>query len=158
MAKKTGKRAAAKKGRPQLYDKKVHPYIKKIEEMALQMTEAQIAKTLGIAYSTFRKYKTDYSELDEALRRGRAELVISLKSDLIRKAHGFQYTEKKTITEHNKVIREEIYTKASLPDVAAINLLLKNYDPDNWANDPQAIALQREILELKKKQAEENDW
>ena len=158
MAKKTGKRAAAKKGRPQLYDKKVHPYIKKIEEMALQMTEAQIAKTLGIAYSTFRKYKTDYSELDEALRRGRAELVISLKSDLIRKAHGFQYTEKKTITEHNKVIREEIYTKASLPDVAAINLLLKNYDPDNWANDPQALALQKEIIELKKKQAEENDW
>ena len=158
MAKKNGKRAAATKGRPQLYDKKVHPHLKKIEEMALQMTEAQIAKTLGIAYSTFRNYKNNHKELEEALLKGRAELVISLKSDLIKKAHGFQYTEKKTITENNRVIREEIYTKASLPDVAAINLLLKNYDPENWANDPQALALQKEAIEIKRKQAEANDW
>lgn len=145
------------KGRPGKYERQVKPHLEKVKEMALQMTEAQIAKTLGIAYSTFREYKTKHQELEEALKKGRGELVISLKSDLIKKAHGFQYTEKKTIKEANQVVREEIYTKASLPDVAAINLLLKNYDKE-WANDPQALALQKEELALKKKKVEANDW
>ena len=44
------------------------------------------------------------------------------------------------------------------PDVAAINLALKNYDKGNWWNDPAAYDLKREELELKKKQIEEGQW
>jgi hypothetical protein len=42
--------------------------------------------------------------------------------------------------------------------VAAINLLLKNYDRQNWENDPQALDLRREELELHKKQLELKEW
>ena len=146
------------KGRPGKYEKKVKPYLERIKEMALQMTESQIAQTLGIAYSTFREYKGKHKELEDALKSGRKELVIDLKSTLIKKAKGFEYTEKKIIKGKNgQVLREEIYVKQSLPDVAAANLLLKNND-ETWANDPQALALQKEELELKKKKAEANDW
>ena len=52
----------------------------------------------------------------------------------------------------------EITTKAALPDVAALNLCLKNYDPENWANDPQALKLKEKELELKQKIAQKDIW
>ena len=78
MAKKKGKAQPKKKGRPALYDKKVRPHLKKIEDLALNASEQQIAKILGVAYSTFRNYKNTYKELEDALGRGRAELVCDL--------------------------------------------------------------------------------
>ena len=90
----------------------------------------------------------------EAVKRGRSVLVADLKSSLIDKAKGFQYSEKKTTIEDGVVTKEEIYQKSALPDVAAINLLLKNYDRDNWSNDPQALQIKREELEIHRKQLE----
>ena len=108
--------------------------------------------TRRISVSTWCEYKNKYPELKEAVKRGREQLVAQLKSTLIEKAKGFHYEETKTIVEGGVITKKEIYEKTALPDVAAINLLLKNYDRDNWANDPQALSLKREELELHKKQ------
>ena len=40
----------------------------------------------------------------------------------------------------------------------AINLALKNYDPENWANDPQMLQIRKKELELRKRQVEANEW
>jgi hypothetical protein len=77
---------------------------------------------------------------------------------LIKKAKGFNYEEKKIIKEHGVIVREETYIKASTPDVAALNLLLKNYDSENWSNDPQVMKLKQEELELKKLKLEMEEW
>ena len=58
----------------------------------------------------------------------------------------------------NEYIYTEETTKQSLPDVAALNLCLKNYDPDNWANDPQIMELRRKELELRQQAVKNNDW
>jgi len=147
-----------KRGRPNKYFSHVKPRLAEIEKMALTMTEKQIAKSLHVAYSSFNEYKKNYSELSETLKKGRESLVIELKSTLIRKAKGFNYEERKTVKEDGIVTREEIYTKASLPDVAALNLLLKNYDKDNWANDPQMLRLRERELEIREKHYEEDNW
>lgn len=148
----------AGKGRPQLYDELVAPYLEEIKQMALTMTERQIAETLGVSYSAFRKYKEQYAALKDALKKGRRQLVMELHSTLIRRAKGFQYEEVKTVEEGGKVVRREVYTRTALPDVASINLALKNFDPDNWANDPQLIRIREKELELREKQIENNDW
>lgn len=57
--------------------------------------------------------------------------------------------------EEVEMYEEEIYIP---PDVAALNLALKNYDKDNWANDPQLLELKREELRYKKEQDEKNNW
>lgn len=145
-------------GRPDKYKTHVKPYLKEIKEMALYMTEKQIAQTLGVAYSSFRQYKNRHKELVEALKIGRQELVTDLRSILIKRAKGFTYEEKKVTKKGGIIVKEEIFTKASAPDVAAINLALKNYDADNWSNDPQAMALKREELELKKLKLESEEW
>ena len=85
------------KGRPDKYDILVKPHLKRIPDMALQMSQEQIAKTLGVAYSTFRKYRDSHKELKDALERGISELVFDAKSTLIRKAKGYTYEEKKII-------------------------------------------------------------
>ena len=65
--------------------------------MALTMSEEQIAQTLGVGYSTFKRYKRDYKPLQDAVKRGRKVLVMELKNALIQKAKGFDYTETKEV-------------------------------------------------------------
>lgn len=153
----------AGKGRPNKYKSNVEPYLDKIKDMALTMTEEQIAETLGVGYSSFRSYKQQYPALTDALKKGRKDLVFELRSALIKKATGFDYTETKTIKELGLdgelvVTKTEKTVKHAQPDVAAINLLLKNYDKDNWANDPQMIDIRKKELELREKQVEANEW
>lgn len=145
-------------GRPNKYERNVEPNLDKVEQMARDMTEEQIAKTLGVSWRSFRDYKKLHPPLVAALKKGRTELVMELKSTLIRKAKGFQYTEKKIIRENGEVVREEEYIRSSLPDVAALNLLLKNYDKENWANDPQLLELRKKEVELHEKQVNASVW
>ena len=146
------------RGRPSKYHKLVEPYLAQIAEMALTMTERQIATTLGVSYSAFRDYKEQYPALQKTLTQGRKDLVKELKSILISKAKGYQYQETKTIYINGVEEKKEEVVKYSHPDVAAINLLLKNYDKENWANDPQLLKIKQEELELKKKEAENGEW
>ena len=145
----------AKMGRKNKYYTHIKPHLKEIPEMLQDMTEEQVAKKLGVAYSSWNKYKLEFKELSEVIKKGNASLVGELKSVLKKRAKGFQYEERKIIKEHGVVVREEIHVKSALPDVASINLLLKNYDKENWANDPQMLELRKKELELREKKLEE---
>ena len=140
------------RGRKNKYYTHVQPHLNEIEIWLQDMTEEQIARKLGIAMSTWCKYKNELKEFSEAVKRGNMELVVELKSILKQRAKGFSYEEKKVIVEGGVIVKEEIYIKRALPDVASINLLLKNYDKDNWANDPQLLELRKKELELKERQ------
>lgn len=146
------------RGRPNKYETNVKPRLKEIEEMSRDMTDKEMADAFGVHISTWCEYKNKYPELVEAIKKGREFLVKELKNTLIRKAKGFHYTEKKIIKEKGVIIREEIYEKASLPDVAALNLLLKNYDAENWSNDPAVLEIRKKELELRERQIENNEW
>lgn len=151
-------------GRKSVYDTKIKPRFKDIERwLKGGATERQVANALGVAYSTFNKYKAEVVEFSELLKTiDRSEIVCDLRSALLKKAMGFTYEEKKQyVTEdadgHRKK-HTEIYTKQALPDVAAINLALKNYDKENWANDPAMLELKKQELELRREAMENNQW
>lgn len=146
------------RGRKSKYFSHVEPYLNEISKWAENMTEAQIAKKLGVGYRNFCDYKRNYPQLQQAIKKGRQDLVLDLKSTLIKKAKGFSYEEKKIITDSDGYTRKEVTQKYAQPDVAAINLLLKNYDKDNWSNDPQALELRKKEIELKEKQVNANVW
>lgn len=147
-----------KKGRKNKYYTHIKPHLKYIPDMLQDMTEEQVSKKLGVAYSSWNKYKLEFPELMEVIKKGNTSLVGELKSVLKRRAKGFQYEERKIIKEHGVVVREETYVKSALPDVASINLLLKNYDKDNWSNDPQILEVRKKELELREKQIKANSW
>ena len=144
--------------RPNKYQLLVEPYLDRIAQMALTMTERQIAETLGVGYATFRRYKAEHEQLQATLKKGRKDLVFELKSALIKKAMGFDYTETSETYEGGILTKKETKTKHAQPDVAAINLLLKNYDKENWANDPQSLAMRKKELELAERKLEANEW
>lgn len=171
----------AKAGRKGKYETHVKPHLDQIREWCRTMTENQIAEKLGVGASTFQYYKTEFPELSEILKTGRADLVIELRGALIKKAKGYNYTEKKVITEEvkwpeelyvllkeagftdeqierSKIVRTELTTKYAGPDVAALNLALKNYDKDNWANDPQMLEIRKKEVELRERQIENSEW
>lgn len=172
----------AKRGRKSKYETHVKPNLQLIQEMARTMTEKQIAESLGVAYTgAWSLYKKQYPELAESLKKGRQNLVAELRSALIKKAKGFDYTETKEVTERVKwpdavysqlldagltpkqigearIVKTEVTHKHAHPDVAAINLALKNYDKEDWANDPQMLEIKKKELELRERQIESNEW
>ena len=173
---------AAKRGRKSRWETDIKPNLPLISEMARTMTEKQIAESFGISYTgAWSLYKKQYPELVESLKKGRQNLVAELRSALIKKAKGFDYTETKVTTEEvkwpdemyialldagftpdqikrSKLVKTEVAHKKAAPDVAALNLALKNYDKEDWANDPQALALKKKELELRERQIENNEW
>lgn len=136
----------------------VLPHLEEIKQMCLTMTEAQIAETLGVSYSAWKRYKSRSEPLRSALKKGRQDLVMELRSALIKRAKGFEYTETRITEEAGQVTKTETITKYYPPDVAALNLALKNYDKDNWANDPQMIRIREKELELQEKKIEMGEW
>lgn len=155
---------AEKRGRKSAYETKILPRFNEIREWLINgATNENIAYNLGINMVTFYKYVKEKNEFNELLKNGRIAVVAQLRSALIKKAMGFEYQESKIIEREDpdtgeKVKTVETYNKKALPDVAAINLALKNYDPDNWSNDPQGDKIKREELELKKQKLEKDDW
>ena len=153
----------AKRGRKSAYETRIKPRFSDILEWLQNgATEKQICDNLGISNDAFYKYKREKSEFNELIEKGRESLVIELRGALVKKAFGFEYTESKTVISKDAngktSERTEIYTRRALPDVAELNLCLKNYDADNWANDPQANALKREELELRREIADRDAW
>ena len=155
---------AVKMGRKSAYDTKVKPRFDEIREWLINgASNDNIIQNLGIHEASFYRYLKEKSEFCELIKNGRIPIVAELRSALIKKAKGFDYTETKIIEREDPDTGEtvktvETYNKKALPDVAALNLALKNYDPDNWSNDPQGDKIKREELELKKQKLEKDDW
>ena len=152
----------AKRGRKSVYDTKIKPRFDDILKWLRNgATEERIYNNLGISKDTFYRYKNEKSEFSDLLKKGQESLVEQLRGALIKKALGFEYKESKRITKYedgNEITQTEEYTKQSLPDVAAANLLLKNYDKENWSSDPRNDDIKREELELKKKLFDKENW
>lgn len=151
----------AKRGRPDKYETHVKPFFQEIRIMLQESTEQQVAKKLGIAYSSWCLYKEKHPEFSEILKKAHNDLAEDLKSVLIKKAKGFEYTEKKKVVKNEngkKTTVLEEYTRFAQPDTGAIHLLLKNIDPE-WHNDDKAtLDLKKEQLELAKKKQEADEW
>lgn len=106
-------------------------------------TEKSIAKQMGIQYSTLRKWKEESPAIAEALRAGTEDLAMQIASSMVKKAKGYDYTEKEIILkgksvkngtgiEDGKVVQQRSITKHSPPDVKAGEFLLKNFLPEKW--------------------------
>lgn len=145
------------------YNTHVKPHLDKIKQMKTGgATERQIANSLGIAYSSFNNYKKQHKELEEALLDANAAIVTQVRGKLIDRATGYYITEEKhsTITDQdgNETTKTETHTKYIAPDVGAIVLVLKNYDPDFTNDDKQTVDRKNKELEIKEYNSKKDDW
>lgn len=123
-------------GRPTEYDPDTFPlYAEHYKRKGL--SNEQIAENLGISISSFYEYQAQYLEFSDAIKRGKQPLVIQLENALMKRAFGYDVTERTTEmkidSEGNPqpaVVKNVI--KHFAPDVGAIAFALKNKDPENW--------------------------
>lgn len=155
-------------GRPSKYETHIKPHLEQIKKWAEQgATERQIAKQLGVAYSSFSLYKTKYSELSDLLKsKDMKPLVEELRSALVKKALGFEYKESKSYwripkgsvkKEDAECIYKEEYKKYIPPDTTAIFGALNIYDPE-YVRDRKNHELREKDYELRKAIAEANNF
>lgn len=130
------------------------------------LSEAQIAKNLGVAMSTFSEYKNKHPELMEALKKGKEVFITELENALAKKALGYDYEEEKEYIkyEDGREIRyKEVTKKHQPPDVAACSILLKNKDKDDsgktkWSDNPGKLEMDRKLFELRKLEINNKLW
>ena len=122
----------------------IAPNIELIKQWARDgVIDKDIAKRLGVAYSTFRKYKAEEKELEEALRCSKEMADANVESALYRRAVGYRYTETK-ITRESGGVTEVETTREALPDTTAQIFWLKNRRPDKW-RESQSIEITKPI-------------
>lgn len=121
------------------------------------LTDEQIAKNLGIAYSTLREYREKYSALSAALKRGKEVVDREVENALLKKAIGGKekvlkpmkiknviYSDAgKKLKESEEIVmvEEEVLI---IPDTTAQIFWLKNRKPDVW-RDKTAVEHSGEI-------------
>jgi len=151
----------ARKG---MYKEKVEPYLKQIREWKkVGATDEQICEQLDISKTSFYDYQKKHAEFSDAIKKGKMVFVMDLRGELAKIAFRHTLETKKVYIKADEETGHstkytEITTREVDGDIAAINLLLKNLDRDNWSNDPQNLSLRQQELELRKAIAEANNF
>ena len=143
-----------KRGSPSLYNSKVKPFLEDIARyIRCGVTEGQLCEFYGVGKTQWAQYKKDNPELTETLLNAREELKTALSNRAFECAMGYEYYEEDTVITKDKsgaitgtkTYQHKRYAKA---DVGMLQFLLINRFPDEFARDPQAVALRQKMLEL----------
>ncbi|MCH5323991.1 MAG: helix-turn-helix domain-containing protein [Eubacterium sp.] len=107
------------------------------------LTDEQIAHNMGISRKTLIDWKNKYSDISNALKKGKEVVDIVVENALFKRACGFTAREEVQevnpetgILETVKVVLKEIP-----PDTGAAMAWLKNRRPDKW-RDKQSIDIE----------------
>ncbi len=121
------------------YETHVAPRLAEIERWAREgSTEREIAKALGVAYSTFRGYlergekgEEPYDQLVQQFRAGNQIANEQVEAALFRRATGYTYEEVMEEDGPNGT-RRRVTTKTVPPDATAAMFWLRNLKPEQW--------------------------
>ena len=109
------------------------------------LTDEQIAKNMDIRTSTLYDWKNKYSEISEALKRGKEVVDRAVENALLKRALGCTVKEKTTMYDENgEKTSERVVEKDVPPDTTAQIFWLKNRKPEEW-RDKRDIGLSGEV-------------
>ena len=109
------------------------------------LTDEQLSQNMGIGTTTLYRWKEEYREIREALKRGKEVVDIQVENALLKRALGYEYTEETRELVKDKETGEyslsvtKIVTKEVAPDVTAQIFWLKNRRPDKWRDKPPEV-------------------
>lgn len=122
-------------------------------------TDKEIISLLGVSTSAFYRYKDKHREFRELLKESRRVPVMEIKAALYRRATGFTYEEVTRVEDSEGYSKVTKVKKHALPDPASAMILLKHWAKDEgWTNDPAQLEIRKQELQLKREQAEREDW
>lgn len=104
------------------------------------LSDEQIAENIGIVTSTLYEWKKKYSDISEALKKGKEVADYEVENAMHKSAIGYFVEETKTYineVEGVKTRRVEKTKKWIQPNTAAQIFWLKNRRPDKWRDKPE---------------------
>ena len=133
------------------YETNVAPRLTEVEGWARNgVSDEDIAHNLGVAYSTFRKYKEANAALSAALARGKEVVDLEVEGALLKRCMGYnarvaKHYKVKTIDydENGKKLCEreelkEVYDEVHIPaDTTAQMFWLTNRKKKDWKYKPE---------------------
>ena len=143
-----------KRGCPSEYANKVKPYLDDIARYArCGVTEGQLCEYYGVGKTSWAKYKKENPELAETLCKAKQEFKTELINNAYKVAMGYEYTEETTeeVKDKNGAVigtKTKRYVRFAKPDAGMIQFLLINRFKEDFARDPQIVALRKKALEL----------
>lgn len=108
------------------------------------LIDEQIAKNMGVAYSTFKDWKKRFPDLSAVLKRSKEVVDREVENALFESAKGFVY-EEETVTNTGVVVTVKKYSK---PNVTAQIFWLKNRKRNEW-RDKQEIEQTTRTIDIK---------
>ena len=105
------------------------------------LTDEQIAHNIGIHPATLYTWMKEYSEINEAIKKGKEVADFEVENAMYKSALGYEYEEVKTYIEEVdgvKKRRKEVTTKYLPPNTTAQIFWLKNRKSAEW-RDKQNI-------------------
>ena len=100
------------------------------------LTYEQIAKNIGISRSTLNVWKDRYSDISDALKKGKDIIDRQVENALLKRALGYKYEEVKEKFEDGVLTERTVTKKEVVPDTTAQIFWLKNRKPDKWRDKP----------------------
>lgn len=96
------------------------------------LTDKQIADNIGIRRPTLYDWKKKYSDISDALKRGKEVIDRQVENALLKRALGYEYVETtKELTDLGLTVTKQV-TKQVAPDTTAQIFWLKNRKPQEW--------------------------
>lgn len=125
------------------------------------LTDEQIAKNLGIGKTAFYKYKKNYAEFSNSIKKGKEVVDFEVENALLKRALGYEHTEttkerimmkdengQPVVDIHGMPCYKMVVTKTTkkqvAPDTTAQIFWLKNRKPQEW-RDKQEVDLKADI-------------
>ena len=127
-------------------------------------TDKDIAEKLGIAYSTYRKYKGTSVALKSRIATAKDKKNQEVEKALYKNCTGYDYIEETPVkvkeeykTEDGTVLTREIVVvkkikKQKPADLGAQKYWLNNRLSNKWKDDPNKVANDKKIIKLKEKE------
>lgn len=155
----------AKTGRKSSYETVILPNKEKIRELLEDgYSEREVARCIGVSYSTWKKHKSKIKDFSALILTAREKEIKELEKSMYVQALGFTKTVKKAMKlkivvydehtgkkkkEEEKIefYEEEIYIP---PSQSAGAFLLKNWAKEKYSNNPAELDQKKEELEYKR--------
>ena len=156
----------AKRGAKSKYETLVKPYLEEVNKKVREgVTEAEIAKALGISVASLNNYRNQYDDFREALSKNKgADVLQSLVNAGIEAAIG-GYKENEQITykmdeNGNPVITQVVKTKVWQPPNSTLHkFYVLNYGKEQGlVNDPLEYELKKKKQEFDEKLEQAKNW
>lgn len=130
-------------------------------------TDKEIAKKLGIGYSTYRKYKAQNEDLKQVIAEGKDKKNQAVEQALYKCCVGYSYYEEVPTKVKEEVLAEDGTTilskervevssvkKYKGPDLAAQKYWLNNKQKAKWSEDPNRTLNDKKLTKLKEREVE----